>query len=102
MWGCCNVSGYQVEPCGISQPPWQISDSEKLSGGQLGRLRLIAMFANPDHFLLLDEPDNHLDHPSRQLLNQVLDDYPGTLILVSQAPNFVAGVGIGKELNLSE
>ncbi|MGF3770684.1 hypothetical protein ACQX5V_23545, partial [Salmonella enterica] len=32
-----------------------------LSGGQLTRLRLLALFARPAHFLLLDEPDNHLD-----------------------------------------
>lgn len=44
--------------------------------------------------LLLDKPDNHLDHASRQLLTQVLADYPGTLLLVSHEPDFVAGVGI--------
>ncbi len=47
--------------------------------------------------LLLDEPDNHLDHPSRQLLVQVLADYPGTLLLVSHDPDFVAGVGVERE-----
>lgn len=41
--------------------------------------------------LLLDKPDNHLDHASRQLLTQVLADYPGILLLVSQAPDSVAG-----------
>ncbi|MNH43753.1 hypothetical protein D3C79_1057400 [compost metagenome] len=47
--------------------------------------------------LLLDKPDNHLDHASRQLLTQVLADYPGILLLVSQAPDSVAGVGIERE-----
>lgn len=44
-----------------------------------------------------DEPDNHLDHASRQLLIQVLADYPGTLLLVSHDPEFVAGVGIERK-----
>lgn len=47
--------------------------------------------------LLLDEPDSHLDHPSRQLLTQVLADYPGTLLLVSHDLEFVAGVRVGRE-----
>ncbi|VEG97423.1 ABC transporter ATPase [Aeromonas encheleia] len=46
---------------------------------------------------LLDKPDNHLDHASRQLLIQVLADYPGTLLLVSHDPDFVAGVGVERE-----
>jgi len=52
--------------------------------------------------LLLDKPDNHLDHASRQLLIQVLADYLGTLLLVSHDPDFVAGVGIEREYWLSE
>ena len=46
---------------------------------------------------LLDKPDNHLDHASRQLLIQVLADYPGTLLLVSHDSDFVAGVGVERE-----
>ena len=52
--------------------------------------------------LLLDEPDNHLDHASYQLLTQVLADYPGTLLLVSHDPAFVAGVGVEREYWLEE
>ncbi|MNF18120.1 putative ABC transporter ATP-binding protein [compost metagenome] len=52
--------------------------------------------------LLLDEPDSHLDNASRQLLTQVLADYSGTLLLVSHDPEFVAGVGIGREYWLEE
>jgi len=43
---------------------------------------------------LLDKP---VDHASRQLLIQVLADYPGTLLLVSHDPDFVAGVGVERE-----
>lgn len=64
-----------------------------LSGGERLKLGLLMVLAQqPD--LLLDEPDNHQDHPSRQLLTQVLVDNPGTLLLVSHDPEFVAGVGI--------
>lgn len=46
---------------------------------------------------LLYELDSHLDQASRQLLTQVLVDYLGTLLLVFHDPEFVAGVGIGRE-----
>ncbi|MFM4918134.1 ATP-binding cassette domain-containing protein [Aeromonas dhakensis] len=65
-----------------------------LSGGERLKLGLLMVLAQQPDLLLLDEPDNHLDHPSRQLLTQVLADYPGTLLLVSHDPEFVAGVGV--------
>ncbi|CAD7550091.1 ATP-binding cassette domain-containing protein [Aeromonas hydrophila] len=68
-----------------------------LSGGERLKLGLLMVLAQLPDLLLLDEPDNHLDHPSRQLLTQVLADYPGTLLLVSHDPEFVAGVGIERE-----
>ncbi|WP_429134210.1 ATP-binding cassette domain-containing protein [Aeromonas hydrophila] len=68
-----------------------------LSGGERLKLGLLMVLAQQPDLLLLDEPDNHLDHASRQLLTQVLADYPGTLLLVSHDPEFVAGVGIEKE-----
>ncbi|MBQ4677828.1 ABC-F family ATP-binding cassette domain-containing protein [Aeromonas hydrophila] len=68
-----------------------------LSGGERLKLGLLMVLAQQPDLLLLDEPDNHLDHPSRQLLTQVLADYPGTLLLVSHDPDFVAGVGIERE-----
>lgn len=63
---------------------------------KLGLLMVLALAQLPD-LLLLDEPDNHLDHVSRQLFIQVLDDYPGPLLLVSHDPDFVAGVGVERE-----
>ncbi|EHK5437144.1 ABC-F family ATP-binding cassette domain-containing protein [Aeromonas hydrophila] len=68
-----------------------------LSGGERLKLGLLMVLAQLPDLLLLDEPDNHLDHPSRQLLTQVLADYPGTLLLVSHDPEFVAGVGVERE-----
>ncbi|MGL5408208.1 MAG: hypothetical protein ACRDAP_05730 [Shewanella sp.] len=51
---------------------------------------------------MLDEPDNHLDHASRQLLIQVLTDYPDALLQVSHDPDFVAGVVIERAYQLAD
>jgi ATP-binding cassette subfamily F protein 3 len=54
-----------------------------LSGGERGRLALAILALCGANFLLLDEPTNHLDLPAREILQQVLQDYRGTILLVS-------------------
>lgn len=54
------------------------------------------VLAQQPELLLLDEPDSHLDSASCQLLIPVLADFPGTLLLVSLDPEFVAGVGLNR------
>ena len=54
-----------------------------LSGGERGRLALAILAMRGANFLLLDEPTNHLDLPAREVLQQVLQDYQGTILLVS-------------------
>jgi len=54
-----------------------------LSGGERGRLALAILALSGANFLLLDEPTNHLDLPAREVLQQVLQNFPGTILLVS-------------------
>jgi ATP-binding cassette subfamily F protein 3 len=54
-----------------------------LSGGERGRLALAILALSGANFLLLDEPTNHLDLPAREVLQRVLQDYTGTILLIS-------------------
>jgi ATP-binding cassette subfamily F protein 3 len=54
-----------------------------LSGGERRRLALALVVASGANFLVLDEPTNHLDLESREALEQALDAFPGTVLLVS-------------------
>ncbi|CZH54725.1 TPA: ATP-binding cassette domain-containing protein [Legionella pneumophila] len=60
-----------------------------LSGGERNRLLLAKLFAKPVNLLVMDEPTNDLDIETLELLEAVLADYPGTLILISHDRAFI-------------
>ena len=60
-----------------------------LSGGEKNRLMLAVALAKPSNFLVLDEPTNDLDMDTLDLLQEVLDDYQGTILIVSHDRDFL-------------
>ncbi|HCP15779.1 MAG TPA: ABC transporter [Peptococcaceae bacterium] len=63
-----------------------------LSGGEQGRLSLLKLTLEKGNFLILDEPTNHLDINSRGAIEKYLQNYPGTLLMVSHDRFFVDAV----------
>ncbi len=68
------------------------SPVRSLSGGERNRLLLARLFARPANVLVLDEPTNDLDIDTLELLEELLQDYPGTVFLVSHDRAFLNNV----------
>ncbi|MBN1125611.1 MAG: ATP-binding cassette domain-containing protein [Sedimentisphaerales bacterium] len=64
----------------------------RLSGGERNRLLLARLFAKPSNVLVMDEPTNDLDIETLELLEELLIDYPGTVLLVSHDRAFLNNV----------
>ncbi|WHS57915.1 ATP-binding cassette domain-containing protein [Pseudomonas sp. G2-4] len=75
----------------------------QLSGGERLKIALAAQLYSqcPPQLLLLDEPDNHLDLPSRIALEQMLNQYQGALIVVSHDSTFLQAIHLDAELTLN-
>ncbi|WP_295558851.1 ABC-F family ATP-binding cassette domain-containing protein [uncultured Hyphomicrobium sp.] len=70
-------------------PEQRLTPIGALSGGERGRLMLARALANPSNLLVLDEPTNDLDLETLDVLEDVLSDYKGTVILISHDRDFL-------------
>lgn len=68
------------------------SPAKVLSGGERNRIMLAKLFSQPANFIVMDEPTNDLDVETLELLEELLIDYAGTLILVSHDRKFLENV----------
>jgi len=82
-----HVSGYLQDF--LFRPEQLLTPARALSGGERNRLLLARLFAQPANLLVLDEPTNDLDIDTLELLQEMVADFSGTLLLVSHDRAFI-------------
>jgi ABC transport system ATP-binding/permease protein len=82
-----HVIGYMKDF--LFQPEQARTPLSRLSGGERGRLMLAKALAKPSNVLLLDEPTNDLDLETLDVLEEMLGDYAGTVLLISHDRDFL-------------
>ena len=65
-----------------------IKDMDKLSGGEVTKARLAKLMLEKSNMLIFDEPTNHLDKIAKAALFKAIQEYPGTVIIVSHEREF--------------
>jgi len=78
-----------------------VTQVNKLSSGQKSKLSLVVIMASGANFIILDEPTNYLDIPSREALESALISYPGTLLVISHDRYFLDRISPTKTIQLS-
>ena len=72
---------------------------KELSGGERGRLLIAKLVIEKTNFLILDEPTNHLDISTREILEENLKEYKGTIIFISHDRYFANKIA-EREINI--
>src|SRR5690625_615192 len=77
--------------CGLTKKHIE-SKVHVLSGGEKAKVRLCKLMNKETNLLVLDEPTNHLDYDAKEELKRALNDYKGSVLLISHEPDFYEGI----------
>lgn len=96
IWGDFpHLNQYEVRSslakCGLTMKHIE-SKVQVLSGGEKAKVRICKLINKETNLLVLDEPTNHLDRDAKEELKRALNDYKGSVLLISHEPEFYEGI----------